>query len=265
MSLNGYEIIGKLGEGVNGVVYLAIDVEDHSEVAIKKLPYNEEATNEIEIHYKMNHLSFIPKLHEFFIAEDNDIRGPRFPTMKLVDGEPVYLVMDLIEGESMYQIIRSDNDWSLNWIMMYQVLLLVQELHQAGFYHGDLHSNNLIWDTKKMWLIDFDSAGELHVTRSTTVLPDNWHETRDYSELTPEEQDIVNLREELLTIFDSDEIYVLIGDEENEGDIDLQRCLELCEFVVSTPCENLDQDGKYVTDSEYIRRIIEEYHRIDSI
>lgn len=39
-----------------------------------------------------------------------------------------------------------------------QMLNLVEKMHKTGYYHGDLHSANFIWDGQDLTLIDFGRA-----------------------------------------------------------------------------------------------------------
>lgn len=278
MSLTNYNITGKLGEGDSGIVYRAIDRKNR-QVAIKKMYLDQDALDELSVHSKLNHLPFIPQLYQHFIAIDNDIRGPRYPSMKMVDGDPLYLVMKLIDGQSVHQLIIT-NGWEYTWMMIYQILVVIRDLHRSGFYHGDLHLGNLILSSERMYLIDFGSAGSTdgmrdECDRRTDIreLARNWFHLRLLEQLNDEERIIKNIRDDYSVIFDLEELVKTDnkdGDKTDYKDSDqwdpyLERYQLLLDIMDDSPCEGVDDNGNYVTDNDYIELVLNEYRRLDQL
>lgn len=240
MSLSNYRILNQLNEDYE--VYRAMDLINNRDVIIKKLRYDNDSIREVNNHSKVSHLSFIPSLHESLIIDESQ-----------------YLVMELIEGESLYQSQLKNGNWNLNWIMLYHILIVIQELHNAGFYHGDLHFDNLLWNGKKLYLIDLDTMGDLTDMRSEDerrmdirIVPNHW------SECTTSEHHLIHqLRRDYRTIRTNNHNTNWKND--NHG---LERYQLLSNFAKNLPHEDID-NGRYVTDNEYIRGVIDEYHRIN--
>ena len=246
--MTNYQFLDEIGRGSDGVIYRAKDIINDRDVAIKKVF---DGQSEVDNYLKMNHLLYIPELLDHFIDDDDDY---------------TYLVIELIEGSSIHQLIDINQDCDWYWEMQYRILLLIQDLHNAGFYHGDLHRNNLMLSNdNKLYLIDLSQSGQLSSMRSDDerlmnpiILPEDWYETREYEELSPEEMIIDNLRHDYMTSG------ILGPDYKNENH-GLKRYQLLCEFCQRTPREDIDKNGRYITDREYINRVIEEYHRIDQL
>lgn len=82
----------------------------------------------------MNHLPYVPKLYGHF---DN------------------YLVMELIDGLSLYNHTDSHNSWNYNWILLRRLLLSIRQLHFDGFCHRDIKADNImITPSQSIYLID---------------------------------------------------------------------------------------------------------------
>src|SRR5690606_12980004 len=111
------------------------------EVAIKEYHITEYSHYEIENYKKLNGLPIIPKLYDHFN-----------------EGNYSYIVMQLIKSKNLNQSWLDNGSWSYYWSTLIHVITVIRDLHRAGFYHGDLHPENLIWDDK-MYIIDFDRVG----------------------------------------------------------------------------------------------------------
>lgn len=251
--MNDHQLLEPIGEGANGIVYRVKDMINNRYVAIKEIPYhNDEVIQEINIHLRMHHLLFVPQLLDHYVYNDHS-----------------YLVMELIEGQTINQLNINKQDYDWYWKMIYLILLLIQDLHNAGFYHGDLgHRNIMLSNDDRLYLIDFSESGDLSNLRSEQdrrtdirILPINWYNTRSggRDSLSPEELTIHNLREE----------YEFMTEELRSGyknvNYGQERHLQLIKFCEGLPHEDIDDDCKYITDSDYLRLVIEEYHRIDTM
>ena len=101
-----YRIIGELGRGGMGVVYLARDVQLDRDVAIKVLP---------------SHLASDPVARERFLREARMAAGLSHPNIVPIHrvGEAngfVFFVMSYVEGETLGERIRSQTlDRARRW------------------------------------------------------------------------------------------------------------------------------------------------------
>lgn len=229
MSLSNYKNLDRLDPYSR--IYKAIDSINNREVVIKKIRSNSDSIREVEYHKKLSRLSFIPKLYQIFI-----------------ENEYTYIVMESITSFStslqdtslINSWIRNKN-WNHYWTTTLYALQVINELHRSGFYHGDLHLGNLIWTGEKMYVIDFETMDAIDYNCSML------------------RQHIINNK------IRSDYDYILNYrwiDKDVKGDC--KRYQLLVDFSKKMPCEGFYQ-GEYVNDSDYIRRVIEEYHRIDQL
>lgn len=228
MSLSNYKIIEELGGCKH--IRKAMDLINNRQVVIKKIRSDSDSIREVEYHQKLSHLSFIPTLYEVF-----------------AENEYTYIVMELINNQSLCRSWIENNNNDYYWMTTLHAIQAIQELHEAGFCHGDLHLGNLhlgnlIWTGEKMYMIDCNEVTE-YVVRYETMI------TIDYNCDILEQYKINN---RIRNDYDNIINYKWIDDNMNG---DCKRYELLVDFY---------QD-EYVPDSKYIRRVIEEYHRIDKM
>lgn len=266
-----YEILFNeaIEEGSDGIVYRAIDMVNNKPVIIKSL--FESDTNEVNNHLKMSavtcglveneahHLPFIPKLYEH-LTDSNSI-------INMSDDWPIktYIVMELIQGKTLYWSSRDKQDWDYNWIMVGKLLRIVQRLHNNGFYHDDIHSLNVMVTTcDDVYLIDFSKSGDLSSMRSDLERRTDVRVRSDYyQDLDTEGRAIVGLVDDYIqSIFMFDDMKDSKYSNVNHG---LERYLLLQQFSENLECEEFDQDGNYVTYLDYGRLIIDEYDRLNDL
>ncbi len=131
---NRYRIADLLGKGGMGSVYKAFDERDQAFVAIKETFADDEATlyafrHEAKLLENLSHPAF-PFVYDFF-----------------PDGDGLYLVMELIEGNDLKKLSDERNapfslDEVLDWVA--QIINALDDLHSQGIVHRDIKPSNLI-------------------------------------------------------------------------------------------------------------------------
>ncbi|HTM58043.1 MAG TPA: protein kinase [Candidatus Udaeobacter sp.] len=147
--LGPYEIVALLGAGGMGEVYRARDTRLGREVAIKVLPA---------------HLNGRPELRARFEREARAISALNHPNICSLfdigrDGEVDYLVMELLQGETLQQRLARGR------LTISEALRLGAEIgdaldraHRAGIVHRDLKPGNVILTKSGAKLLDFGLA-----------------------------------------------------------------------------------------------------------
>lgn len=150
-----YEIIGKLGAGGGGNVYLAWHLRLKKKVVLKidkrRLSTRQDfLRREVDILKELNH-PYIPKVYDFF-----------------VEGEAVYTVIEYIEGESLDKALKRGERFSQAQVVRWAVQLLdaLSYLHSPvhgtppkGYVHSDIKPANLMrTQDGNICLIDFNIA-----------------------------------------------------------------------------------------------------------
>jgi len=171
--LGPYEVLAPAGAGGMGEVYRARDTRLDRIVALKVMPA---------------HLAATPALRERFEREARAISHLNHPNIcTLHDIGPDYLVMELVEGETLADLLaqrpRTSPGLPLDDTlrMARQIASALDAAHDAGIVHRDLKPGNIkIKDDGTVKVLDFgpakmhgvpDSAGGVEKqTHSPTVL-----------------------------------------------------------------------------------------------
>ena len=138
-----YCIIGKAGKGGSGTLFLAKDLELSTIWAVKRIP--REKRNEARM---LRRLAFphIPRMIDYVESED-----------------ACYLVMEYIEGVTLDQLCKDKPPRFTDLLSyIYTILETLQYLHtlKPPVCYADLKPSNLIISKdKKLYLVDFGSAG----------------------------------------------------------------------------------------------------------
>ncbi|MCL4239240.1 MAG: serine/threonine protein kinase [Anaerolineae bacterium] len=176
-TLGQYEIVSKLGKGGMATVYRARQVTMRRDVAIKVMSAD---------------LATDPEFVARFEREAHVIARLEHPRILPVhdfghDGELFYLVMRLIEGESLYyRLKRGPLPLKTAARFVGQIGEALDYAHAEGVIHRDLKPNNILidqWDN--LYLVDFGLAKMMasmqNLTQSGTVLgtpaymaPEQW-------------------------------------------------------------------------------------------
>ena len=147
--LGPYEILSPLGAGGMGEVYRARDTRLGREVAIKVLP---------------QHLSANPEVRARFEREAKTISGlnhPHICTLHDVgrDGETDYLVMELVEGETLAtRLARGSLPLADVLRIGGEIADALDRAHRAGVVHRDLKPGNVMLTRSGAKLMDFGLA-----------------------------------------------------------------------------------------------------------
>lgn len=264
-----YEIFEQIGKGARGLVFRGLDIRNKREVAIKKVPASTNTTKEINNHLSLNNLDIIPKLYDYFEEVENNRKV-------------VYIILQLIQGESLFNAWRNNGNWDFSWATLYHVIKLIDKFHQLGITHGDLHLNNFIWTGDKMYIIDFDKI--VDVERRMIELEDELINIKEQEPqgLTLEEQEVDEEYSEYLNdifkiemkIYDlkgsycDDYSYALssvnhtrLGDYNSFVNINngYERFKLLESYYQNSKCSNK------IKSNDYSEMILAEYNRIDKL
>ncbi len=165
-----YKIIRKIGEGGMSYVWLAADVYSGEQYAVKTL--KKEATSGrlediIRFRNEVNTVSRhqgpgVVKVYE--VGEENYIH---------------YMVMELLEGESLQQLLDRGVEFSAGEVtdLIYEICRALQHIHRAGVIHRDIKPGNIIVRKGKngaspaVKLIDFGLAQvkEFNIKESAVI------------------------------------------------------------------------------------------------
>ena len=147
-----YEILSEIARGGYGIVYRARQIGVDRIVALKRLRSQSD-----------------PSVVQRFLLEMQIIKNLVHPnTIQLIDAgmddDHMYIVMEHIEGDSLYQILMSEKKMSplraINIIR--QVLKSVNEAHQRGIIHRDIKPDNIFYNTNgTIKIADFGIAYDL--------------------------------------------------------------------------------------------------------
>jgi tetratricopeptide (TPR) repeat protein/predicted Ser/Thr protein kinase len=152
--LGPYQIKEKLGEGGMGAVFLAVDTRLGRAVAVKTM-----------------HEQFSAR----FEREARAISSLNHPNIcTLYDIGPDYLVMELVEGETMAVRLKR-GPLPLTTVLLYaaQIASALNEAHAKGIVHRDLKPGNIMIAKSGVKVLDFGLAaleGDPTLTRERRVM-----------------------------------------------------------------------------------------------
>ncbi len=147
--LGPYEIVAPLGAGGMGEVYRARDTRLGRDVAVKVLPL---------------HLSASPEVRARFEREAKTVSSLNHPNICTLfdvgrEGETDYLVMELIEGETLAERLRRGPLPGPELLRLgAQVADALDRAHRAGVIHRDLKPANIMLTRSGAKLMDFGLA-----------------------------------------------------------------------------------------------------------
>ncbi|WP_433369783.1 serine/threonine-protein kinase [Actinoplanes sp. CA-142083] len=175
--LGDYRLLGRLGEGGMGTVFLGRDREGRP-VAVKAIRPEHANSDEFRARFR----SEVQRARQV----------PSFCTAAVLDADPdddtPYLVVEYVEGPSLQEVVEERGPMSpgdLHSIAV-GVAAALTAIHGAGVIHRDLKPSNVLLSLGLPKVIDFGIARALEATTKHTR-PGRWVGTVDY--MAPERLD----------------------------------------------------------------------------
>jgi serine/threonine protein kinase len=162
-TLGTYRLISPLGAGGMGEVWRAEDTRLLREVAIKILS---------------DHIANDPEWKARFLREARTIAQLNHPNIATIfaieqEGEKVFIVMELIEGESLTTILgRGAMEPREAVRIIRQVAEALEEAHGKGIVHRDIKPDNVIVARRNAKVLDFGIAKQIggNLSKDTPAL-----------------------------------------------------------------------------------------------
>jgi predicted Ser/Thr protein kinase len=156
------DLLGRLGEGGQGVVYLATDPSD-ARVAIKWLR-SDQAADQVSIGRFLREVEVAQQVAPFCTAA---VLGTG------VEHDRPYIVSEFIDGPSLQQVVQQDGPrtgTALHRLAIGTATALAA-IHQAGIVHRDFKPANVIIGADGPRVIDFGIARALDATSTISSMP----------------------------------------------------------------------------------------------
>ena len=158
--LGRFELGARRGAGAMGVVYEALDPDLDRKVALKVLRSS----------------ALDPCGVDRFVLEARALAKLRHPNVVTVyevgtDGEDRFIVMDLVQGETLRDWMETPRDWRAVVRMFIGAGRGLQAAHDAGLVHRDFKPDNVLVEDELPRVVDFGlAAGADDPLTSTTRL-----------------------------------------------------------------------------------------------
>ncbi|MBI5417594.1 protein kinase [Candidatus Poribacteria bacterium] len=180
---NKFKITEKLGEGGIAVVYKATNILNNKNFALKFLKPGKTSSfaedqirfkKEVEIVRKFNHLNIV-KLEKIGEYKNNP-----------------YIVMELLEGESLHEILKKGKKFSFmeSVHIIKQLAGVLGYVHSCGIIHRDLKPGNIMIENKtnRIKLLDFSLS---HIMELSEIKNDE-EIIGTFGYMSPESTGIIN-------------------------------------------------------------------------
>ncbi|POM27279.1 Serine/threonine-protein kinase AfsK [Actinomadura rubteroloni] len=159
--LGGYEVLGRLGEGGQGAVFLGrrAGATDGDYVAVKLLHADLSGDDTARSRF----------VRELAVAK----RVARFCTAQVLDadvaGDQPYIVSEYVPGQSLHRLVQQDGPRSGGALerLAISTLTALTAIHQAGIVHRDLKPHNVMMGPDGPRVIDFGVARALGAAGET--------------------------------------------------------------------------------------------------
>jgi serine/threonine protein kinase len=163
-SLGNYAIVGRLGSGGFGIVYLAVD-QSGQQFAIKVL--RSELADDQRLRVRL------AREARAIAAVEGNRTAKVFEVV--TDGPFAYLVMEYVQGASLQELVLQGRkpEGPLLWFTALGLVEALQEIHAAGITHRDLKPSNVIVGPDGVKVVDFGIsaiADEAGFTQTGTLM-----------------------------------------------------------------------------------------------
>jgi serine/threonine protein kinase len=161
-SLGRYELLGRLGRGSQGIVFLARDPANGTQVAVKLLRAHLEGDDAARARF----------LREVEAAK----RVARFCTAQVLDanveGDQPYVVSEYIAGQSLAEAIRTDGPRTGGALdrLAINTATALGAIHHVGVVHRDFKAANVLLGPSGPLVIDFGVAKALGTVEQQVTL-----------------------------------------------------------------------------------------------
>jgi predicted Ser/Thr protein kinase len=161
-SLGRYELLGRLGRGSQGIVFLASDPASGTKVAVKLLRAHMDGDDAARLRF----------LREVEVAK----HVARFCTAQVLDadlaGSQPYIVSEYIPGPSLAEVIRSDGPRTRGALdrIAINTATALGAIHHAGIVHRDFKAANVLLGPDGPVVIDFGVAKALGTVEQQLTL-----------------------------------------------------------------------------------------------
>ncbi|GLY93253.1 serine/threonine-protein kinase [Actinoplanes sp. NBRC 103695] len=157
-TLGPYELLGRLGRGGMGAVYLGRSPDGHK-VAIKVIRA-ELSDRELRARFRseVNRLRQVPSFSTAAVLDAN------------LDHDPAYLVVEYVDGPSLADVVRDRGPMSREQLhgVAIGITTALSAIHGAGVIHRDLKPENVLLPVGGVKVIDFGIARSFDVTSAHT-------------------------------------------------------------------------------------------------
>ena len=158
-SIGGYQLLGKLGSGGQGIVYQG-RAEDGALVAVKVL-HDELVPGREEHNALAKELEVTRRVAPFYTAEILSAD---------LDADQPYIVSEYVDGPSLQQVVRSEGPRRGNTLHRLSVATATAlvAVHEAGIVHRDFKPANVLIGPDGPRVIDFGIARIVEATTTTS-------------------------------------------------------------------------------------------------
>jgi serine/threonine protein kinase, bacterial len=146
-----FKLNSLIGKGSYGLTYKAKDLQTGRTVVVKQLRKRKRHKSE-EVQYFWQEADFLQQFQHPSI--------PQFVAAFEEDGVP-FLVMDFIDAPNFEELIFSKNKVYTEketFLILLDVINVIQYFHKQGIIHRDLRIPNILWDGASVYVIDFGLA-----------------------------------------------------------------------------------------------------------
>lgn len=162
-----YDILGKLGEGGMGIVYLAKDTKLNRKVALKFLPNRVSVDPEERSRFKQE-AQAAAALNHSNIAQVYAIE-------EIDDDQELFIVMEFVDGADLKEVIAAGKlTLQQKKDIALQIAQGIKAAHDQKIIHRDIKAANIMMDSSgRIKIMDFGLAriqGTAHITKPGTTV-----------------------------------------------------------------------------------------------